>query len=76
MEAVLLSIVMVFCVFVTCIGYRYALTGLNQNAPFIPIKMTYMYAAVPVSFAIMSYYYLQLVIAHLRRLLKPEEVGS
>lgn len=73
-ETGILLVVMSFCIFVSIIGYRYSLTGLNQNAPFIPIKMTYMYAAVPVSFAIMSFYYLRLLAARLKQLFAPEEV--
>lgn len=72
-ETGILLAVMIFCAVVATVGYRYSLTGLNQNAPFIPIKMTYMYAAVPVSFAIMTFYYLLQVISRVKIILAPEE---
>ncbi|MEY8337740.1 TRAP transporter small permease [Lachnospiraceae bacterium 62-35] len=73
METIIFLAVTAFCCFVAVIGIRYAVSGLNQNAPFLPVKMTWFYAAVPVSFIIMTYYYLGHFINGLKELMRKKE---
>ncbi len=73
METVIFLVVTIFCCFVASVGIRYAISGRNQSAPFIPLSMTWFYSAVPISFTIMTYYYGRHFIAGVRSLIGRKE---
>lgn len=73
LEMLIFLLVMCFCCLIAVVGIRYAISGLNQNAPFIPLKMTWFYAAVPISFILMTYYFGRHFINEVRSLLGGKE---
>lgn len=68
-ETIIMIVVCIFCVFLTRIGYDYTISGLTQKAPFTSLTMAVYYAAIPCCTAIMTFYYLQLVIHNIATLL-------
>lgn len=68
-ETAVVAVVAVFCAVLAWYGYRYTLFGMRQAAPFLRIPMATYYAAVPISMALMAYYYLQLLVRNVAGLL-------
>ena len=69
----LINLVLV-CFFVLMIkqGINFAITGLTQKAPYLPIPMTCYYASIPSAGALMLYYMVQILFGQVKDLFKKE----
>ena len=62
-----------FFVFLVIYGGKFAITGLTQMAPYLPIPMTLYYASIPSAAAVMLYYMVQVIFEDICSLFKKEE---
>lgn len=67
-EAAIFTVLAVFCAILTCFAVIYALAGLNQRAPYLPIPMTVMFMALPLCTGLMTAYYIPHVVITLKKL--------
>ena len=53
-------------------GYKFAITGLTQKAPYLPIPMTCYYASIPTAGVLMLYYMVQILFEQVKETFKKE----
>lgn len=72
-EIVINLILCAFFVFLIIYGGQFAMSGLTQMAPYLPIPMTLYYASIPSAAVLMLYYMVQVIAEDILSLVKKEE---
>lgn len=72
-EIIINIVLLGFFLFLAIFGTKFAITGLTQTAPYLPIPMTLYYAAIPSAAVLMMYYMVQVIFEDICTLFKKEE---
>lgn len=72
-EIIINIVLLGFFLFLAVFGTKFAITGLTQTAPYLPIPMTLYYAAIPSAAVLMMYYMVQVIFEDICTLFKKEE---
>lgn len=65
-------VLVVFFILMIYQGYKFAVTGLTQKAPYLPIPMTCYYASIPTAGLLMLYYMVQILFEQVKEMFKKE----
>lgn len=69
-------VLLAFFVFLAYYGYRFAMTGTRQMAPYLPIPMSVYYMSIPLSAVLMFFYLAQQFVELIRNFNKTEVAGG
>lgn len=65
-EIIINVVLLLFFAFIIYFGFQFMKTGSTQNAPYIPISMSFYYLSVPTSAIFMLYYMIQQIFGQIK----------
>ena len=76
LELVINIVLCGFFIFLAYYGWKFAVTGKTQLAPYLPVPMFYYYLSVPISAVLMLYYMVPHIIGQVKNFGGAQEEGN